>query len=55
MAFVVHRGVTIGGEFFPPGSVLEALPSGAGWLVELGAVKEVETAEPKPAKKKGGK
>ena len=55
MAFVVHRGVTIGGEFFPPDSVLEALPSGAGWLVELGAVKEVETAEPKPAKKKGGK
>lgn len=55
MAFVVHRGVTIGGEFFPPGSILETIPADAGWLLEVGAVEEVETAENKPAKKKGGK
>lgn len=55
MPYVVHRGVTIGGDFFPPGSILEALHPDADWLVEVGALEEVETAEPKPAKKKGGK
>jgi hypothetical protein len=56
MAFVVHRGVTIGGEYFAPGAVLAQLPPGAeAWLIECGAVERVE-AEPKPAKKtKGGK
>lgn len=54
MPYVVHRGVTIGDEYFAPGAVLAELPPEAeAWLIECGAV---EQAEPKPAKKtKGGK
>ena len=57
MSFKVNKGVTIGGQFFPPGSELDAVPKGAeAWLIECGAIEPLEQVEAKPAaKKKGGK
>jgi len=54
--FVAHKGVEIGGEYFTPGMIIESVPEEAvAWLLECGAIEEVEAGEAKPAKKKGGK
>lgn len=54
--FVVHKGIEIAGEFHAPGAILESIPEEAvSWLIECGAIEEVESGEATPAKKKGGK
>jgi hypothetical protein len=58
MTYVVHKGVTIAGEYHAPGALIDCVPADAvAWLEEIGAIEAVEAAEPvKPAKKaKGGK
>jgi hypothetical protein len=55
MMFRVLRGLTMDDVYFAPGETIEGLPESRAWLIEIGAVEQVE-AEPKPAKKtKGGK
>lgn len=56
MTWVAHKGVEIAGEYFTPGQIIEDVPAGAvAWLVECGAIEEVETAVKPATKKKGGK
>ena len=56
MSFVALKGIEVGGEFFPPGSVIEAIPAEAvAWLLEAEAIEAIHSAAEKPAKKKGGK
>lgn len=56
MSFKVNKGVTIGGQFFPPGAELESVPKGAeAWLIECGAIEPLEAKAKPAAKKKGGK
>jgi hypothetical protein len=53
--FRVLRGLTMDGVYYAPGEIIESLPESRAWLIEVGAVEQVE-AEAKPAKKtKGGK
>lgn len=54
--YVAHKGVEIAGEYFTPGMLIESVPDEAvTWLLECGAIEPVDSAEAKPAKKKGGK
>jgi len=56
MSFVALKGIEVAGVFYPPGSVIEAIPAEAVvWLLEAEAIERVEAAAEKPAKKKGGK
>lgn len=50
--FVVHKGVTIGDQFFPPGSTIKSLPEGTeAWLIECGAIEVQEAAQPQPKRR----
>ena len=50
--YIVHKGVTVGGAFFPPGAVIESLPEGTdAWLIECGAIEVIEAAEPQPKRR----
>ena len=57
MTYVVHKGLEIAGEYHTPGTLLTEVPAEAvAWLIECGAIEQVETAEAvKPKRAKGGK
>jgi hypothetical protein len=54
--YIVNKGLEIAGEYHTPGAIIENIPAEAvAWLVQCGAIEEVDAIEAKPAKKKGGK
>jgi hypothetical protein len=54
--YIVNRGLEIAGEYHTPGAIIENVPAEAvAWLLECGAIEQVEASEAKSAKKKGGK
>lgn len=56
MRFRVHKGLTIGGQFFPAGSEVDTVPAESqAWLIECGAIEPLEVEAKPAAKKKGGK